>query len=130
MNGKDVRIGVSLLVSDMENMVRFYRDTLGFQTQWNGGPFADFETASGELSLFMYSRKEFVKAIGEDYVLPVSYTHLPASGIHVCLEHDGQGGIHICGSRGTDGLRLCVAFNGGLQLFSPGFHLLNGGGQL
>ena len=70
MNGKDVRIGVSLLVSDMENMVRFYRDTLGFQTQWNGGPFADFETASGELSLFMYSRKEFVKAIGEDYVLP------------------------------------------------------------
>lgn len=70
MNGKDVRIGVSLLVGDMENMVRFYRDTLGFQTQWSGGPFADFETASGELSLFMYSRKEFVKAIGEDYVLP------------------------------------------------------------
>ena len=70
MNGKDVRVGVSLLVGDMENMVRFYRDTLGFQTQWNDGPFADFETASGELSLFMYSRKEFVKAIGEDYVLP------------------------------------------------------------
>lgn len=70
MNGKDVRVGVSLLVGDMENMVRFYRDTLGFQTQWNGGPFAEFETASGELSLFMYSREEFVKAIGEDYVLP------------------------------------------------------------
>lgn len=30
MNGKDVRIGVSLLVGDIENMVRFYRDTLGF----------------------------------------------------------------------------------------------------
>lgn len=28
MNGKDVRIGVSLLVGDIENMVRFYRDTL------------------------------------------------------------------------------------------------------
>ena len=38
MNGKDVRIGVSLLVGDIENMVRFYRDTLGFQTQWSGGP--------------------------------------------------------------------------------------------
>ena len=25
MNGKDVRIGVSLLVGDIENMVRFYR---------------------------------------------------------------------------------------------------------
>lgn len=51
MNGKDVRIGVSLLVGDIENMVRFYRDTLGFQTQWSGGPFADFETASGETIL-------------------------------------------------------------------------------
>ena len=70
MNGKDVRIGVSLLVGDIENMVRFYRDTLGFQTQWSGGPFADFETASGELSLFMYSRKAFVQAIGESYVPP------------------------------------------------------------
>ena len=35
----------------------FYRDVLGFQTQWNGGSFADFETAGGELSLFMYSRE-------------------------------------------------------------------------
>ena len=70
MNGKEVRVGVSLLVGNMDNMVRFYRDILGFQTQWNGGSFADFETASGELSLFMYSREEFVKAIGEDYIPP------------------------------------------------------------
>lgn len=70
MNGKNVKIGVSLLVGNMENMVHFYRDILGFQTQWNGGPFVDFETASGELSLFMYSREEFVKAIGENYVSP------------------------------------------------------------
>lgn len=70
MNGKEVRVGVSLLVGNMDNMVRFYRDILGLQTQWNGGSFADFETANGELSLFMYSREEFVKAIGEDYVPP------------------------------------------------------------
>lgn len=70
MNGKEVRVGVSLLVGDMDNMVRFYRDILGFRTQWNGGSFADFETANGELSLFMYSREEFVKAIGTDYVPP------------------------------------------------------------
>lgn len=70
MIGKDVRIGVSLLVGDMEKMVRFYRDVLGFQSQWEGGAFADFETANGELSLFMYSREEFVKAIGERYVPP------------------------------------------------------------
>ncbi|MEG2013115.1 MAG: VOC family protein [Anaerovoracaceae bacterium] len=70
MNGCDVRIGVSLLVGDMDGMVRFYRDTLGFHTGWDGGDFAEFETASGALSLFMYSRKQFVKAIGESYIPP------------------------------------------------------------
>ena len=70
MNGRDVRVGASLLVGDMDSMVRFYRDTLGFRTQWDGGDFAEFETASGALSLFMYSRKQFVKAIGDSYVPP------------------------------------------------------------
>ena len=70
MNGRDVRVGTGLLVGDIDCMVRFYRDILGFHTEWNGGDFAEFETASGALSLFMYSRKEFVKAIGESYVPP------------------------------------------------------------
>jgi catechol 2,3-dioxygenase-like lactoylglutathione lyase family enzyme len=54
----------------MDRMVQFYRHTLGFHTQWTGGDFAEFETASGALSLFMYSRKAFVQAIGESYVPP------------------------------------------------------------
>ena len=70
LNGRDVRIDTSLLVGDMDIMVRFYRDILGFSTQWDGGDFAEFETASGALSLFMYSREQFVKAIGESYVPP------------------------------------------------------------
>ena len=70
LNGHDVRIGASLLVGDIDSMVQFYRDTLGFHTQWDGGDFAEFETASGALTLFMYSRKQFVKAIGESYMLP------------------------------------------------------------
>ena len=70
LNGRDVRIDTSLLVGDMDIMVRFYRDTLGFQTQWDGGDFAEFETAGGELSFWLYSRKEFVKAIGENYIPP------------------------------------------------------------
>ena len=70
MVGKDVRTGAALLVGNIENMVHFYRDILGFETQWDGGAFADFKTASGELSLFMYSREEFVKTIGEAYVPP------------------------------------------------------------
>lgn len=70
LTGKDVRIGACLLAGNMECMVRFYRDTLGFHTKWDGGDFAEFETASGELSLFMYSRKAFVQAIVESYVPP------------------------------------------------------------
>ena len=70
MIGRDVRVGACLYADDMDNMVRFYRDTLGLHTQWNGGDFAEFETASGALSLFMYSRKAFAQAIGESYVPP------------------------------------------------------------
>ncbi|MDT2628504.1 VOC family protein [Enterococcus hulanensis] len=70
VRGNDVRIGACLLVGDMETMVRFYRDTLGFHTEWSSGDFAALETASGELSLFMYSRKAFVQAIDESYVPP------------------------------------------------------------
>ncbi|NLT15872.1 MAG: VOC family protein [Clostridiales bacterium] len=70
MIGRDVRVGACILAGDMVSMVRFYRDILGFHTEWNGGDFAEFETASGALSLFMYSRKAFTQAIGERYVHP------------------------------------------------------------
>ena len=70
MNGKEVRVGTCLLVGDIDRMVRFYRDILGFNTDWDSGNFAEFETASGRTTLFMYSREEFVKAIGQAYVPP------------------------------------------------------------
>ena len=68
--GKEARVGVSLLAGSMEAMIPFYRDILGFQTQWDGGDFAEFQTASGELSLFMYSRRAFAQSLGERYVPP------------------------------------------------------------
>lgn len=70
MNGNNLRIDSCILAGDMERMVRFYRDTLGLQTGWDGGDFAEFEIASGTLSFWLYSRKEFVKAIGESYLPP------------------------------------------------------------
>ncbi len=71
MNGKSVKVGACLLAGDMNTMVPFYRDILGFKTDWDGGDFASFETADGTLSLFMYSRKAFVQAINEEYVPPM-----------------------------------------------------------
>lgn len=78
MIGQEVRVGACLYADNMDSMVRFYRDTLGFHTQWEGGDFAEFETASGALSLFMYSRKAFAQAIGESYV--------PLKGINLTFE--------------------------------------------
>ncbi|MDD2957292.1 MAG: VOC family protein [Lachnospiraceae bacterium] len=70
MNGKNVTVGACLLVGDIDTMARYYRDILGFNTDWSGGNFAEFETGSGKTTLFMYSREEFVKAIGEEYEPP------------------------------------------------------------
>ena len=71
MIGRNIKVGVCIYAGNMDNMVRFYKDTLGFQTLWKEGEnFAEFETASGELSFFMYSRKAFVEAIGETYIPP------------------------------------------------------------
>ena len=70
MNSSEVRVGSCILAGDMDTMVRFYRDTLGLQTEWDGSNFAEFKTASGALSFWLYSRKEFVKAFEENYVPP------------------------------------------------------------
>lgn len=66
-----MNVGVCIFAENMENMVLFYKNKLGFNTQWNkGDDFAEFETGSGSLSFFMYSRKAFTEAIGEKYVSP------------------------------------------------------------
>ena len=70
MNGKETRVGMCLLVGNMDKMVEFYSEILGFQAKRNDSDFTELETASGELSLFMYSREAFVQAIGEDYIPP------------------------------------------------------------
>ena len=70
MNSDKVRVGSCILACDMDTMVCFYKDILGLKTDWDGGNFAEFITASGELSFWLYSRKEFVKAFGEKYTLP------------------------------------------------------------
>lgn len=70
MDGQKVKVGACLYAGDMNVLVPFYRDTLGLSADWDGGDFASFETASGSLALFMYSRKEFAKAIGQSYVPP------------------------------------------------------------
>ena len=68
MNKKEAKVGVCIFAENMDTMVKFYRDTLGFHATWDYEDFAEFETASGYLSLFMYSKKAFAQAINENYV--------------------------------------------------------------
>ena len=70
MIGRETRVGACLLAGSMEGLVPFYRDVLGLPTRWDGGGFAEFETASGDLALFMYSRRAFAQELGEDFVPP------------------------------------------------------------
>lgn len=70
MDGKKTRAGTGILAGDMAVMTPFYRDVLGLDTDWDGGDFAEFHTASGDLALFMYSRKAFSEAFGLEYQPP------------------------------------------------------------
>lgn len=70
MDSSKVRVGSCILADNMETMVRFYRDILELHTDWAGGNFAEFITASGSLAFWLYNRKEFVKAFEMDYVPP------------------------------------------------------------
>lgn len=78
MKSNEVRFGCCILACDMEAMVHFYRDTLGLKTEWDGSDFAEFHTASGALSFWLYSRKAFAQAFNENYTLP--------SGINQTIE--------------------------------------------
>ena len=75
MKSHEVRVGSCILAGEMDTMVGFYRDTIGLETDWDGGSFAEFKTASGALSFWLYSRKEFVTFFGECYVPPRGINH-------------------------------------------------------
>jgi lactoylglutathione lyase len=44
MNGLNVRVGVILFVEDIAKMVSFYKNVMEFDTDWDGGLWAEFKT--------------------------------------------------------------------------------------
>lgn len=57
-----------IFVNDLEKMVKFYRDIIGLETDWNGEPAASFE--SGNCSLVMYGRDDFEKLLSTKLTYP------------------------------------------------------------
>jgi len=61
-------VHTGLFVENVEKMVLFYRDILGFETNWDGGPFASFKVKDG--GLFLFDRKQFAEAMNQPYYPP------------------------------------------------------------
>ena len=71
--GKDGKMekklaAVGLFVEDIKRMVEFYRDVIGFSTDWNGGPHAGFEQAN--INFMMYERKLLPEYLGKEVSYP------------------------------------------------------------
>lgn len=78
MNGMNVNVGVILFVEDIEKMVSFYKNIMEFDTDWDGGLWAEFKTKSGPISFAMYDRKNFAESVGE--------TYYPPKGVNLTME--------------------------------------------
>jgi len=64
-------VHTGLFVENVEKMVNFYRDILGFETDWDGGPYASFEVNDG--GLFMFDRKQFAEYMKQPYYPPKGF---------------------------------------------------------
>jgi lactoylglutathione lyase len=79
-------VHTGLFVEDVEKMVRFYRDILGFETDWESGPFASFKVNDG--GLFMFDRKIFAEAINQPYLAPRGFNQTMEIGIDIPTKRD------------------------------------------
>lgn len=79
-------VHTGLFVEDIEKMVAFYRDILGFETDWDGGPFVSFKVNDG--GLFMFDRKQFADAMNQPYNSPKGFNLTMEIGIGVPTKDD------------------------------------------
>ncbi len=60
---------VGLFVKDLKNMVRFYKEVIGIDIEWNGdGPYAEFKHEG--IRFAMYERKELPGLLGQEPTYP------------------------------------------------------------
>jgi lactoylglutathione lyase len=59
---------VGLFVNDIKTMVEFYRDVIGFQINWDGGPYAEFRNDG--IRFMLFPRKNFEGIINKRFEYP------------------------------------------------------------
>ena len=79
-------VHTGLFVEDVPQMVAFYRDILGFETDWTEGPFASFGVKEG--GLFMFDRKMFAESMNQAYQPPRGLNQTMEVGIGVPTKED------------------------------------------
>jgi lactoylglutathione lyase len=61
---------IGIFVKDLQRMVTFYRDVLGFEIKWDGtGPYAEFTNEGVRFSMF--ERAQLPHIFGQDPTYPV-----------------------------------------------------------
>jgi uncharacterized glyoxalase superfamily protein PhnB len=69
MEGKIMEIdSIGLFVNNMGKMVKFYRDIIGFETDWHGDPNAEFK--AGNCRLIMLGRNDFEIMVSKEFNYP------------------------------------------------------------
>lgn len=79
-------VHTGLFVHNVETMVTFYKDVLGFDTDWDGGPFASFKVNDG--GLFMYDRRQFAEDMQQPYSAPAGPNLTMEIGLSVPTAED------------------------------------------
>ena len=79
-------VHTGLFVGDVEKMVLFYRDILGFESDWDGRPYASFKVSDD--GLFMFDRKLFAEAMNRPYEPPKGFNLTMEIGVGVPTKAD------------------------------------------
>lgn len=66
---KNVRLdAVGLFVNDIKTMVEFYRDIVGFNIEWDGGPYA--QCSNDGMRFMMFPRRDFEQLTNKRFEYP------------------------------------------------------------
>jgi lactoylglutathione lyase len=79
-------VHTGLFVENLEKMVCFYRDVLGFEVSDRQGSFVSFKVNDG--GLFMFDRKQFAEAMNQTYYPPKGFNLTMEMGIGVPTKAD------------------------------------------